>query len=79
MNLPTITSLNYSMRCRSCNKDHDLKLGRTTTDFEELEVLVHSDLDDRGWVDGQCPTCVDAQAGTNPDRDYEIWEESRIC
>lgn len=67
---PTITSINYDATCRTCGASHSFKLNHKTEDFEELEILVHADLDDRGWVDGECDRCAEEMV-TNPDRAYD--------
>jgi hypothetical protein len=67
---PIITSVNYDATCRTCGASHNFKLDHKTEDFEELEIYVHADLDDRGWVDGECDRCAEKLAN-NPDRAYD--------
>lgn len=66
---PHITSVSYDATCRTCGASHNYTLEHKTDDFEELELFVHADLDDRGWIDGECNRC--AVVEKNPDLAYD--------
>lgn len=56
---PVLTKATYSSTCRKCKFVALYEIKLKTDDFEFFELGVHSDLDDRGWVDGCCPPCVE--------------------
>lgn len=74
---PTVTSIHYDATCRTCGASHAYTLDHRTEDFEELELSVHVDLDDRGWIDGECGRC--AVAPKDADRAYDESVERELC
>ncbi len=73
---PIVTSINYDATCRTCGASHNFKLDHKTEDFEELEIYVHADLDDRGWIDGECDRCAVVPKDT--DRAYDETVEEGV-
>lgn len=61
--MPTVESVHYRMFCKHCKRTEHYVVDRDCDDFSDLEVLVHTDLEDRGWVDGQCPVCFGKECG----------------
>ena len=74
---PVVTSIHYDATCRTCGTAHNYRLDHETEDFEELEVLVHTDLEDRGWIDGECDRCVVREK--SPDLAYDEVAEAALC
>jgi len=63
LSMPTVEQVTYRMFCKHCGQTTHYVVDRDCDDFEDLEVLVHTDLEDRGWVDGMCPTCFGKECG----------------
>ena len=63
---PVLTKATYSSNCRKCKFVALYEIKLKTDDFEFFELGVHSDLDDRGWVDGCCPSCVEGLGNVTP-------------
>ena len=61
---PVLTKATYSSTCRKGKFVALYEIKLKTDDFEFFELGVHSDLDDRGWVDGCCPPCVEGLNAT---------------
>lgn len=61
MNLPTVNAISFSVKCRQCGLTFQyLDTGIEKTS-EDIELHIHETLDEKGWVDGQCPRCVNIQ------------------
>lgn len=64
---PTSIQVEYKARCRGCS---DLNRFYAVSKIEagvipDPNLMVHEDIEARGWIDGLCPRCVQARFPTN--------------
>ena len=63
LSMPNVVSLSYQVTCKHCKITMGRVMEVDTKDFPDLEVQVHLDIEDQGWVDGLCLACLRKECG----------------
>lgn len=63
LSMPVVTRIWYRVVCKHCKGMLDRVIDCDTPDFNALEVQVHEDIEDQGWVDGLCLACLRKECG----------------